>query len=147
MIKKTHYLIVGAGGALGALARYWIGGLFKIEAGGFPLNTLLINLTGSFILGFFLTLIIERYPVATEWRLFFATGFIGAYTTFSSFTNEVLTLLREGYVLTGFTYAFLSLFLGMVCISLGLVLARLVAFGRIRHTKIEIELQSSREAD
>src|SRR4051812_12401477 len=95
------YFVVGSGGALGALARYSLGNLFKIGTGGFPSGTFIINLTGSFILGFFLTLISERYILRAEWRLFFATGFVGAYTTFSSFTNEVLTLFRQGYFLVG----------------------------------------------
>jgi fluoride exporter len=117
------YLIVGSGGALGALARYSIGNLFKIGAGGFPAGTFLINLTGSFVLGLFLTLITERYTLPVEWRLFFATGFVGAYTTFSSFTNEVLNLFRQGYVATGLLYSAISLLGGMFCVWLGMVVA------------------------
>jgi CrcB protein len=125
------YLIIGSGGTLGALARYWLGNSFKIGAGGFPDGTFIINLTGSFILGLFLTLITERFVVPTEWRLFFATGFVGAYTTFSSFTNEALTLYRQGYVVTGLLYSLTSLIGGMLFVWLGLIVARLITSGRV----------------
>lgn len=104
-----RYLIVGTGGFLGAIARYELGGLFKVGSGDFPLGTFTINLTGSFILGLFLTLITEKFVVAAEWRLFFATGFVGAYTTFSSLTNEVITLFRQGYWPVGLLYSVGSL--------------------------------------
>lgn len=140
-----RYLIVGGGGALGAIARYWIGGLFKIGTGGFPIGTFIINLTGSFILGLFLTLITEKYVVSAEWRLFFGTGFVGAYTTFSSFTNEVLTLLQQGYWLTGLFYAGASLLSGMVFVFLGLITARQIAFGRLFRKEAELARQWERE--
>ncbi len=120
---------MGLGGSLGAIARYWLGGLFKVGNGDFPLGTFLINLTGSFILGLFLTLISEKYILPVEWRLFVATGFVGAYTTFSSLTNEVITLLRQGYWPVGLLYSLVSLSGGMLCVWLGLLVARKVAFG------------------
>ena len=113
-------LIVGCGGILGALSRYWVGNLFQVKNGDFPLGTLIINLTGSFVLGLFLTFITERHIVL---RLFFATGFLGAYTTFSSFTNETLTLFRQGYLATGLIYSLISLLGGMLCVYLGFRLA------------------------
>ncbi len=140
-----NYLIVGCGGALGAITRYWVGGLFKIGTGGFPLGTFLINLTGSFILGLFLTLITEKYVIPVEGRLFFGTGFVGAYTTFSSFSNEVLTLLQQGFWLTGIFYAGVSLLSGMLFVFLGLITARRVAFGRLFRTEAELEQQWERE--
>lgn len=120
------YLIVGSGGVLGAVARYEVGNLFRIETGGFPYSTFVINLSGSFILGLFLTLITERYIVRTGWRLFFATGFLGAYTTFSSFTNEILTLYRQGDIAIGITYSIVSLLGGLLFVWLGLRLARII---------------------
>ena len=120
------YLIVGSGGVLGAVARYEMGNLFQTEVGSFPYSTFVINLSGSFILGLFLTLITERYIVQTGWRLFFATGFLGAYTTFSSFTNEVLTLYRQGYVAIGVVYSIASLLGGLLFVWLGLKVARYI---------------------
>lgn len=134
MIK---YLIVGTGGVLGALSRYWLGGLFKIPAGGFPIGTFIINLTGSFVLGLFLTLIIESFKVRDEWRLFFATGFVGAYTTFSSFTNEVANLLRQGDLAVALLYSVGSLVGGLVCVIAGFALAREIAFRRVIPQKLE----------
>lgn len=115
---------MGSGGALGAIARYELGGLFKIGTDGFPWGTFVINLSGSFVLGLFLTLITEKFVVKPEWRLFFATGFVGAYTTFSSFANEILALYRQGFILTGLLYSCASLAGGLLCVWLGLTVAR-----------------------
>ncbi len=140
-----NYLIVGCGGALGAIARYLVGNLFIIEQGGFPIGTFIINLSGSFILGLFLTLISEKYVVPSEWRLFFATGVVGAYTTFSSFTNEVVALLRQGNWIMGLFYAVASLLSGMLFVGLGLVMARKVAFGRFFRMEAQLARQWERE--
>ena len=136
-----RYVIVGAGGAMGALTRYWLGGFFKIGPGEFPLGTFVINLSGCFGLGLFLTLITERYKLRAEWRLGVATGFVGAYTTFSSFSNEVLTLFRGGYVAVGLLYSVGSLAGGTVCVTLGLVAARLITSGRIGSPPSQAERQ------
>lgn len=92
--------------------------------GEFPLGTFLINLSGSFILGLFLTLIAVKYILPVEWRLFFATGFVGAYTTFSSLTNETIALFQQGYWPTGLLYSAASLAGGMICVWLGTELGR-----------------------
>ncbi len=141
-----NYWIVGGGGALGAIARYLVGNLFNIGNGGFPLGTFIINLSGSFILGLFLTMITEKYVVSVEWRLFFGTGFVGAYTTFSSFTNEVVALVQHGYWIMGLLYSTASLLLGMLFVWSGLITARKIAFGRFLRTPRELELQREREA-
>ncbi len=125
-----NYLVIGCGGILGALIRYWLGGLFKIPAGGFPTGTFIINLSGSFILGVFLTLINERFTVPPEVRLFFGTGFVGAYTTFSTFSNEVLALFEHGYILMGVVYSLASLLGGMLCVWLGFLAARALTTSR-----------------
>ena len=140
-----RYLIVGSGGALGAIARYLVGSLFKVGVGGFPFGTFVINLSGSFILGLFLTLITEKYVVPAEWRLGFGTGFVGAYTTFSSFTNEVMALLQQGYLANALLYAGASLLSGMLCVGLGLITARKIAYGRFFRLEAELEKQWERE--
>ena len=79
-----NFLAISLGAVLGANARYWLGAWAAEKLGtAFPYGTLIINVTGSLILGFFLTLISGRYMVDTRWRMFVAVGFLGAYTTFS----------------------------------------------------------------
>src|SRR5438445_7866769 len=89
--------MVGVGGFCGANARYWLGGWIQERWGTeFPWSTFVINITGSFILGLFVTLVTERYFVRNilALRLFIAIGFVGAYTTFSTFELETLTLVQ-----------------------------------------------------
>lgn len=123
--KLKDNLLVGSGGFLGAICRYELGVLFKIPPDGFPLGTFIINLSGSLVLGFVLTLMVgkTRTPAINNWRLFFATGFIGAYTTFSSFSYEILTLYRGGNIAMGLLYSLASLLGGMLCVWSGVRLA------------------------
>jgi CrcB protein len=117
-------LVISLGGILGANTRYFVS-LYVAERLGaaFPYGTLLINVTGSLIIGFFLTLITERYSVDPLWRLFFATGFLGAYTTFSSYTYEAAQLIRDGSYALAFLYLFGSVLAGMVGVFMGIVAA------------------------
>src|SRR5436190_21381098 len=107
VVQKS--LWVGLGGFLGANARYWIGGWVQARWGSaFPWSTFVINVTGSFILGLFMTLVTERYavPKAPVLRLLVAIGFVGAYTTFSTFEFETLSLVTTGAWLRAFANAF-----------------------------------------
>jgi CrcB protein len=117
-------LAISLGGILGANTRYFVT-LFLAERFGtaFPYGTLLINVTGSLIIGFFLTLISERLTVDPLWRLFFATGFLGAYTTFSSYTFEAAQLIRDGVYGLALLYLFGSVVAGMVGVFAGILLA------------------------
>src|SRR5205807_5386982 len=118
---------VGLGGFLGANARYWIGGWIQARWGSsFPWSTFVINVTGSFVLGLFMTLITGRYvvPRAPILHLAIAIGFVGAYTTFSTFEFETLTLVNMGTWLRAFGNAFGSLFAGFLAVWLGVVLGR-----------------------
>jgi CrcB protein len=120
---------VGLGGFLGANARYWIGGWIQARWGAaFPWATFVINISGSFILGLFMTLVTERYFVrpAIPLRLLIAVGFVGAYTTFSTFEFETLTLVETATWFRAFGNAFGSLFAGFAAVWLGVVLARLL---------------------
>ncbi|HVN28422.1 MAG TPA: fluoride efflux transporter CrcB [Candidatus Binataceae bacterium] len=115
---------VGLGGFLGANARYLLGGYVSQHWGSsFPLGTFIINVTGSFILGFFMAYAQDRPWVEPGARLLFAVGFVGAYTTFSTFEYESMRLLQEGEflfamvnivgsVLTGAVAVFGGFFLG-----------------------------------
>ena len=119
-------LIVGIGGFLGANARYLVGGWLAERLGvAFPYGTLLINVSGSFIIGLFLSLITERLAVHPAVRLFFAIGFLGAYTTFSTFTLESLSLVQGGESRAALRNVAGSAALGLAAAAAGWALASL----------------------
>jgi CrcB protein len=127
MVEMGSYLpfvAVSLGGVLGANARYLVS-VYVAERFGtaFPYGTFLINVSGSLVIGFFLTLAVERFAVDPLWRLFFATGFLGAYTTFSSYTFEAAQLARSGEYGLALLYLFGSVLLGMVGVFAGIVAA------------------------
>jgi CrcB protein len=120
------YLIIGLGGFLGANARYLVGGWAAEKWGAsFPYGTLLINVTGSFVLGLFLAVATGRLALDPRWRLFFAVGFLGAYTTFSTYTYETLQLVLAGGWWPGALNLLLSNALGLGAALLGVALGRL----------------------
>ena len=118
------FLAISLGGILGANARYLVA-LYVAERFGtaFPYGTLLNNVTGSLVIGFFLTLAVERFSIDPLWRLFFATGFLGAYTTFSSYTFEAAQLMRDGSYGLAFLYLFGSVLAGMIGVFAGIMAA------------------------
>lgn len=120
---------IGLGGFLGANARYWIGLWVQDRFGSaFPWSTFVINVTGSFVLGFFLTLLTDRYvPNAPTLRLAVAVGFVGAYTTFSTFEWETVELVVISAWLRAFANALGSLIAGFLAVWLGVILARLLS--------------------
>lgn len=120
-------LIISIGAVLGANARYWLGGWAAEKFGtAFPYGTFIINLTGSFILGLFITLVTDRFLVDPNWRLLVTIGFLGSYTTFSSYTFESMSLILENQWLPGLFNLFGSAFLGGLAVLLGVVLARAI---------------------
>lgn len=121
------YLVVGAGGFLGANARYLLSGWVAARVSStFPYGTLLINVTGSFVIGLFLTAIAERVVAPPNLRLFFAIGFLGAYTTFSTFTYESLALIQTRAYLQAALNLGGSVALGMLGVALGTIVGRVV---------------------
>ncbi len=117
-------LVVSLGGILGANTRYFVSVYVAERLGtAFPYGTLLINVSGSLVIGFFLTLATERFSIDPLWRLFFATGFLGAYTTFSSYTFEAAQLIRDGAFGLAFLYLFGSVLAGMIGVFAGIVAA------------------------
>lgn len=121
----TRYLIVGMGGFVGAIARYavgvWCDAFWRRD---FPLATFLVNITGCFILGFFLTIAAERLPLDPRWRLLVATGFVGAYTTFSTFEYETQRLTTTGAFGWAIVNVLTSVVAGYLAVKLGVALAR-----------------------
>lgn len=123
--NMEKFLLISAGAILGANARYWLGDWAAQKWGAnFPYGTLLINVTGSLLLGIFLTLATERFLIDPRWRLLFAVGFLGAYTTFSTFTYESFNLLFKGQWLLGLTNLLGSTILGVIAVGLGVYLGR-----------------------
>lgn len=118
---------VAAGGALGTPARYGVAQLTPVAEGTFPWATFWTNVSGSFALGLVLILVIERFPPSRYVRPFFATGFLGAFTTFSTFAVETDLLINDGHPAVGIAYAGASLAAGLAAAGAGVVAARLLA--------------------
>jgi CrcB protein len=120
-----HLIWIGLAGAAGALTRYllglWLGGILPP---GWPWATFLMNISGSFLLGLVTGLGAERGLIPEQWRTPIGTGFLGAYTTFSTFSVETLALLAAGRPGAALAYALLSIGLGLSAAWLGLSLAR-----------------------
>lgn len=120
-----NVLIVGIGGFFGAIARYalalWIGQKWGRI---FPLGTFFINISGSFLIGLIMPLFTERFMVNPQWRLFFAVGFLGAYTTFSTFEFETGGLIRDGEWALATLNVVLSVLAGFMALKLGDVIAK-----------------------
>ena len=118
------YLVVLTGAGLGGLARYVAGTWIMEKYGGrFPLGTLFINLSGSFLIGVLMTLLTERWNLHQNFRLFLVVGVLGGYTTFSSFEYETFQLVRDGARWMGLIYVMGSVVLGYFGVWLGAVLA------------------------
>jgi CrcB protein len=117
------YLLIGLGGALGSVARYWVGSTVGGRMGiRFPFGTLVVNLTACVIIGFALTLLGKRVEIDPTWRYFTTIGFIGAYSTFSTFEWETLETLRSGAFLLAALYAGGSVVLGLAATWAGAAL-------------------------
>ncbi len=117
-------LAIGVAGALGAVARYGLtNAVQRFMPIGFPGGTLVVNLVGCFILGLLASLSLERLPMGMTMRAAVLVGFLGAFTTFSAFGYETLTLLREGTVLRAVLNVGLSVGLGIAACWAGVVVA------------------------
>lgn len=119
-----RYLIVVLGGGIGSLMRYVVGTVITARMGGrFPLGTVFINITGSFLIGFIMTMLTERVAPHPYWRLILVVGFLGGYTTFSSFEWESLGLIRDGARWLGLLNVVGSVVVGYLAVWLGAAMA------------------------
>lgn len=122
-----RYLFIAVGGALGSMARYWIGTTIGSRMGvRFPYGTLVVNLTACLVIGFTITWLGERAEFNPAWRLLIAVGFIGAYSTFSTYEWETLATLRSGAFALAALYSLGSVILGLGATWCGAALAELL---------------------
>ena len=125
METSTKILSIAAGGALGAVARYLINvSPLSNLLQPFPAPTFFINVTGSFLIGFLLVLFADKFAVGENLRAAIIVGFLGAYTTFSTFEMEIYDLSRGKEFLLAFVYLILSVAIGFVGVLSGVWLAK-----------------------
>lgn len=122
------YLLIALGGALGSIARYWIGSAVAGRLGvRFPYGTLVINLSACVLIGFALTFLSRRASMASGWFYLVPVGFVGAYSTFSTYEWETMSLLRSRAFPLAALYAAGSFILGLAAIWCGMVVAELAS--------------------
>jgi CrcB protein len=120
-------LIVALGGALGAAARYAFGGWVAGRAGdGFPWGTMVVNVSGAFLIGLVLALSLDRAMIGSDWRLFLTTGILGGYTTFSTLSFEPVALMETGSWVLAAANMLGSAGAGVIAVMAGLVLGRVL---------------------
>jgi fluoride exporter len=124
--QRIILAVIACAGVLGALSRYAMGRLLPTQSGHFPWSTFWINITGSLVIGFVLVLLTERFPRARVARPLIATGFLGAYTTFSTYMVDTDTLFKAHDLRTGIVYALASIGAGGLAAFLGVIFARFV---------------------
>lgn len=118
-------LAIALGGSVGALVRFWVAnGIYAWLGRGFPVGTLFVNVTGSFLMGLLTELMLQRFPMAAEYRAAVLVGFLGAYTTFSTFAIESFYLIEEGSYWKAGMNMFLSVTLCVVAVWAGLIVGR-----------------------
>lgn len=118
-------LAIAAGGALGALLRFWSSNwVYGLLGRSFPYGTLAVNIAGSLAIGFCYVWLVERSILGPEWRALVMVGFLGAFTTFSTFSVETLNLLEGGAVLKALLNMLLSVVLCVVAAWLGMAAGR-----------------------
>ena len=122
-----NLMMIALGGALGAVSRFLLGNaVSKAVGSALPYGTFVINVIGCFAMGLLMTLIVDREMLPAAWRLFLCVGFLGGFTTFSSFGYEALILLSEGRLFALMAYVGGSVALGLVAAGLGVLCARAV---------------------
>ena len=118
-------LAIAGGGALGALGRFWVSaGVYRFLGREFPWGTLAVNTLGSFLMGVLFVLFLDRLSAGPELRSAVLVGFLGAFTTFSTFSMETLSLIEEGFMAKAFINMWGSVMLCVLACWLGVLLAR-----------------------
>ena len=124
----NKYLIIGIGGFIGSIARFWLGTYVGDRMGTrFPYGTFIINLTGSFLIGLIVTVLAAKTHWSPNWRYLVPIGFIGAYTTFSTFEYETFRSVQDGELLMAGLNVILSVVIGFIAVWLGVITGRTIS--------------------
>ena len=120
-----NIVYIAAGGALGAVMRYLVStGIHSFLGRGFPYGTLTVNVLGSFMMGFLFIYLLERSSLGPEWRALILIGFLGAFTTFSTFSIETLNLIESGAMARAMANILVSVITCILATWLGVILGR-----------------------
>jgi CrcB protein len=123
-----RYLFIAIGGALGSVARFWVGTAVASRMGTrFPFGTLVINISACLIIGLSLEVLNRHVSLSPSWRFLVPIGFVGAYSTFSTFEWETFSNLSHGAFWIAILYVTVSLVSGLVAVALGVALAKAIA--------------------
>ena len=121
------YFFIAIGGSVGAVARYWVGSVITERMGtGFPYGTFVVNITACLLIGFSLVFLERRTELKPAWRFLIPVGFIGAYSTFSTFEWEIFSSLHAGAFFLAALYVVLSVLLGLAAVWCGVLFARAI---------------------
>lgn len=124
----NKYLVVALGGAIGSMLRFWGAGYVSGRLGTrFPYGTFVINITASFLIGLIMTVLSERTHLSPSWRYLLVVGFLGGYSTFSSFEYESFSVFRDGEFLIAAMNIALSVGVGFVAVWIGAITGRTIA--------------------
>jgi CrcB protein len=122
------YFLIALGGSLGSLARYWVGSTIASRMGTkFPYGTFVINITACIVIGFTLAFLARRTELNPAWRFLIPIGFVGAYSTFSTFEWETYSSLQTGAFLIAGLYVVLSCVLGLIAVWCGVLVAKAIS--------------------
>jgi CrcB protein len=120
-----NILNIALGGAIGAVMRYLVStGVYSLLGKGFPYGTLAVNVLGSFLMGFLFVYLMERSSLGPEWRALILIGFLGAFTTFSTFSIETLNLIENGAMVRAMANVLVSVITCILATWLGVILGR-----------------------
>ena len=131
-VEPDVLAVIAVGGIAGSAARFKLAEALPVGSGRFPWATFWTNVSGSFLLGFLLVLLLERFPPTRYVRPFLATGILGAFTTMSTFMVETALLVKDGHVATAAGYGFGTLAAGLGLAYAGVVAARLTSRRNLR---------------